>query len=161
IVAGPGCLMYAVVLSFERRPELRAIDAAHQFVFGRLAAGLRDLVPDVEFCGTSDLAAAGRKFSGNSLRVKRNHLLYHGTLLYDFPLDLISTCLRTPPRQPDYRRHRPHRDFVGNIAASGVHLREAVANAFQATEVKSQWPRELTAQLALGRYSRNEWTHSR
>ena len=26
------------------------------------------------------------KFSGNSLRVRRTHLLYHGTLLYDFSL---------------------------------------------------------------------------
>ena len=32
---------------------------------------------------------APRKFSGNSLRVKRTHLLYHGTLLYAFDLALI------------------------------------------------------------------------
>jgi len=68
--------------------------------------------------GTSDLAVAERKFSGNSSRVKRGHLLYHGTLLYDFPLGLISDCLRTPPRQPHYRERRSHGEFVNNIPAT-------------------------------------------
>src|SRR5262245_157649 len=30
IVTGPGCLMYAVVLSYEHHPHLQAIDEAHR-----------------------------------------------------------------------------------------------------------------------------------
>ncbi len=41
IVAGPGSLMYAVVLSYERRPELKMLDAAHAFVLETIAAALR------------------------------------------------------------------------------------------------------------------------
>src|SRR5262245_28126772 len=37
IVTGPGCLMYALVLSFEENPRLQAIDEAHRHVLGRLA----------------------------------------------------------------------------------------------------------------------------
>src|SRR5688500_8952672 len=37
IVAGPGCLMYAVMLSYQVRPELRPIDAAHRFVLETIA----------------------------------------------------------------------------------------------------------------------------
>ncbi len=45
IVAGPGCLMYAVVLSYELHPELRALDLAHRFVLSRLRDALLPLVP--------------------------------------------------------------------------------------------------------------------
>ena len=107
--------MYAVVLSYVRRPELRALDLAHCFVMQSLAAALRPALPDVRVMGTSDLAVGARKFSGNSMRCKRSHFLYHGTLLYDFPLDLISACLPMPPRQPDYRDGRQHDAFVANI----------------------------------------------
>src|SRR5262245_22104090 len=34
IVAGPGCLMYAVVLSMKARPELKDIGRAHAFILG-------------------------------------------------------------------------------------------------------------------------------
>ena len=36
IVSGPGCLMYAVVLSLELRPHLRSIDEAHCAVLDKL-----------------------------------------------------------------------------------------------------------------------------
>ena len=125
IVAGPGCLMYAVILCLNERPELRAIDHAHRFVLDRIAAAIAPYVPHVRCRGTSDLVLddskkcpptspdgtcnpglekpPALKVSGNSVRVKRNWLLYHGTLLYNFPIDLIEACLPIPPRQPDYR----------------------------------------------------------
>ena len=161
IVAGPGCLMYAVVLSFDRRPALRAIDAAHHFVLGRLATALAEFLPDATHRGTSDLALGDRKFSGNSLRVKRRHLLYHGTLLYDFPLDLITHCLRTPPRQPDYRHRRAHRDFIQNIPATALQLRDSIATAFNATQIETAWPTDRTTQLAQEKYATDEWTSLR
>ncbi len=90
IVAGPGCLMYSLVLSLSERPELRSIDRAHRFVLDALGTTFGRLVSDIARRGTSDLAIGDRKFSGNSLRLKRRNLLYHGTLLYDFPLDLVA-----------------------------------------------------------------------
>ncbi len=130
IVAGPGCLMYAVVLSYQQRPALRAIDFAHAFVLGALVESLDRHLPGVAREGISDLTWNGRKFSGNALRCKREHVLYHGTLLYDFPLSLVSELLRTPPRQPEYRAGRSHRDFIGNIPLTATTLRTAVQAAF-------------------------------
>ena len=166
IVAAPGCLMYAVVLSLQRRPQLRAIDEAHRFVLGKLVEALRPLAPAVALRGTSDLAlgdlALGdRKFSGNSLRVKREHLLYHGTLLYDFPLELIETCLASPPRQPEYRAGRSHRDFVANLSLDAASLRRALVAAWGANEPVPDWPRGLVEQLVAEKYSRREWNYRR
>ncbi len=157
IVAGPGCLMYAVILSLRSRPELRAIDAAHRFVLGTLADGLGALVPGIAVRGTSDLAWSDRKFSGNSLRVKRDHLLYHGTLLYDFPLSLVELCLAPPPRQPDYRAGRSHGAFVTNLPVSSVELRRVLQCAWSAAESMADWPEELTRTLVQAKYAHREW----
>jgi lipoate-protein ligase A len=161
VVTGPGCLMYAVVLGLDPQPALRMVDAAHRYVLGTIVSALEPLVPDVRERGTSDLAIGNLKFSGNSMRVKRDYLLYHGTLLYDFPLPLIAACLKMPPRRPDYREERPHRDFVTNVPLPGLILRGALASAWEATEPYVYWPRERTAELAETKYGRAEWNEAR
>jgi lipoate-protein ligase A len=157
VVAGPGCLMYALVLSYELRPEMRMIDRAHRLVLGRIAAALRPLAPGVTCRGTSDLAIGDLKFSGNSVRCKRDHLLYHGTLLYDFPLELVDQCLKMPPRQPDYRNGRPHRAFVANLPLPAEGIRRALGTAWEANEAYSVWPRDATARLAAEEYGNPKW----
>jgi lipoate-protein ligase A len=158
IVAAPGCLMYSVVLGYAQRPALRMIQHAHQFVLGTMAEALRGLVPGVQQRGISDLALADdRKFSGNSLRCKRAFLLYHGTLLYDFPLELIDVCLAMPPRQPDYRRGRGHTEFVANLPLDREVLRRAVLQAWQPQAELTAWPRAATRDLVQARYTRSQW----
>ena len=157
VVTGPGCLMYSVVLAYRFRPALRMLDQAHCFVLSVMRQALCRLAPDVRIQGTSDLTRGDRKFSGNSLRCKREHLLYHGTILYDFPLELITTCLGTPPRQPDYRAQRDHATFVTNIAAPRDVLRARIAEAWQATGSVNAWPREAVADLVASRYGQESW----
>jgi lipoate-protein ligase A len=159
IVAGPGCLMYAVVLSYELRPELRSIDRAHRYVLKIIAEALQKEIVDANIhrAGTSDLALGEKKFSGNSLRCKRTHLLYHGTLLYKFPLDEVEQLLGMPSRQPDYRANRRHSDFLTNLPLTAAALRQALIEAFVANDELSSWPRDLTAQLVEQKYSQANW----
>jgi lipoate-protein ligase A len=149
--------MYSVVLSYHRRPQLRVLDRAHAYVLGVVGQALARLAPDVRRQGTSDLTRGNRKFSGNSLRCKREHLLYHGTILYDFPLDLISRYLTMPPRQPAYRGNRRHGEFVGNFPATAECLRECLRHAWDATEPLENWLREDVATLVATRYSQASW----
>ena len=157
VVIGPGCLMYALVLSCELRPEMRAVGEAHRAVLGALSGALGALVPGVGIQGISDLAIGDRKFSGNSIRAKRKHLLYHGTLLYGFPLAQISACLRLPARQPDYRRGRDHERFLINLPATGIQLRTALADAWQAREPLPRWPQSTMRKLIEAKYSKRAW----
>ena len=167
ILAGPGCLMYAVVLSYRLRPELRDISHAHAYVLGRLAKSLQPLVGDlgtVQHAGTSDLVLASRastkpplKFSGNSLRAKRTHLLYHGTLLYRCEMPLLSTCLRMPPRQPAYRAARTHADFLTNLPVARPSLIEAIDRAWPTTGEVADWPKDRVAALVAERFSDDSW----
>ncbi len=173
IVAGPGCLMYAVVLSYTQRPELRDINRAHAYVLGRLAKALRARGQDVRPAGTSDLVIADCglrnadseppkseilvKFSGNSMRAKRSHSLYHGTLLYDFDLALVETCLQMPPRQPEYRQQRDHHQFVTNLALDREALVGAVLGAWPTADELADWPRERVRRLVAERFGRDDW----
>ena len=92
------------------------------------------------------------------MRCKRNHFLYHGTLLYDFRLDLIEICLAVPPRQPDYRAGRPHADFVANLPLGAMELRGALQSAFGGTAPLDPWPEARTRNLAHAKYATSDWT---
>lgn len=157
VVAGPGCLMYAVVLSYEEHPSLRSVDAAHQFVMSRMQAALSTLSTDVRYRGSCDLTLNDRKISGNSLRCKRRHLLYHGTVLFDFPLEKISQFLGTPPRMPDYRQGRSHHEFIANFPASSEVIKQAIIKKWQAFEQLKDWPIEETQRLADEQYATASW----
>jgi lipoate-protein ligase A len=161
VVTGPGCLMYALVLSTRARPALRSVDRAHKTILGTMRAALAPLAPGLRCDGTSDLVLGGRKVSGNSLRVKREHLLYHGTLLYDFPLELIGRCLTMPPREPAYRGGRPHAAFVANLPTPAAAIRRALREAWGAAEPRNAWPKARTADLVALRYNQAQWNEGR
>ena len=91
------------------------------------------------------------------MRAKRTHLLYHGTLLYNFDLSLIDTCLRMPPRQPNYRESRPHLDFVTNLPVDRPALLAAIDRAWPTSENLDDWPRDRVAALVNERFSHDRW----
>ena len=113
--------------------------------------------------GSSDhvVGAAGgdRKVSGNALRVRRHGVLYHGTLLDDFDLGLVERILRHPPREPDYRARRPHRDFLANLGLGMQALETAVREAFAASHQRTTWPSARVARLVSERYASAAWTN--
>ncbi len=157
VVAGPGCLMYAVVISYRRHPQLKSIGAAHQFVLERVESAVSQTVAGVRRQGISDLTIGAQKFSGNSLRCKRDHFLYHGTLLYDYPLAHIAQYLNVPPRQPEYRGGRGHLEFVRNLPSRSDLLRHSLTGVWQADRPRSDWPRQVTRQLSTDRYQQASW----
>jgi lipoate-protein ligase A len=77
--------------------------------------------------------------------------------LYDFPLGLISDCLGTPPRQPEYREQRSHDTFVRNLPTTAEALRSVLQSEWKAVDVRTQWPQRRTADLVEQRYARDDW----
>lgn len=158
IVADRDCWMYSVVLDLIARPMLRSVDLAHQTVIGHLAHAVQTQRPEIRWQGICDLTLNSRKFSGNSLRVARNHLLYHGTIIEQVDHALISRCLRTPPREPDYRAGREHHEFITNIEIDTTHLRDALAAQYEAEQTLSDWPRDEMKRLSASKYNSPQWT---
>ena len=181
IVAGPGCLMYSVLISYQKRPKWRGLDVAHQQVMSRVRDAVQNTLDtfhlklQVEIQGTCDLTIDDRKFSGNALRCKRNWMIYHGTIMVAMPLEWLSKYLLEPPRQPAYREKRSHDTFVANVLSpasrvdSRAFLKElelqlaGVWNATKAWESCS-WIDDVeteTDRLLNERYTKSDWHRSR
>ncbi|RMF41072.1 MAG: lipoate--protein ligase family protein [Planctomycetota bacterium] len=162
IVAAPGCMFYAVTLSLEKRPELRMLDQAHRFVMERIRQAVGRLGIAARVDGNCDLVVGERKTSGNSLRIQRNWLLYHGTLLLDMDLSWPDRLLAHPPREPAYRRGRAHCDFLANLGVSRHALADALCHAWQAEPLaENAWPQLDLEPLIAVRYGSHAWNRSR
>ena len=84
--------------------------------------------------GTSDVAVGGRKISGNAQARRWKALLVHGTLLVDFDHALAEAALKHPPREPEYRRGRGHREFMVTLHELGV---SADRNTIEQTAIEA------------------------
>jgi lipoate-protein ligase A len=161
VLLGSGCLLFSLVLSYDRSPLLREIRSSYCYILGRIRDALADLLPGITCAGTSDLAAGGLKFSGNAQQRKRHHLLHHGTLLYAFDIEAMGRYLRIPTRQPDYRTGREHEAFVCNLPTNVADLKQRLCSAWDATTASDAWPRDLVEQLVREKYAKAEWNRRR
>ena len=101
------------------------------------------------------------KFSGNSQRRRRRALLFHGTILYNFDLALITGLLRKPSSEPDYRASRSHELFVTNAPITRGAATEALREAWHADSEFQQLPGDEAQELVRSRYLTEEWNRMR
>ncbi len=161
VLLGAGCLCFSLVLRYDRAPALAEIPTSYVFILGRTLRALEGVLPGLECAGTSDLAAGGRKFSGNSQQRKRDHLLHHGTLLYAFDAEQIGRYLRSPARQPEYRAKRDHREFLTNLPVGAEELKQRLRAEWDAEEGARDWPEEMVRRLVAEKYGKADWIKRR
>ena len=132
VMQGRGCLNYALVLSRQNCPVLNDLHASYAWIGAKVIGALELLGVEAAFRPLSDIAltSSEKKFSGNAQRRGKTHILHHGTILYDFNLDLITRYLKMPKDIPVYRNFRGHKDFVANIPIDPVQFKSALARGF-------------------------------
>jgi len=158
VLQAPGCLSYALVLRIEAGGPLDSIPGTNAFVLQRNAAALSRLLGQVVTVeGHTDLVIAGRKFSGNSQRRKRHALLFHGTLLLKMDLAMVGRFLRMPSQEPDYRRTRPHADFLTNAGLAAETCRRTLREAWGAQDQIGQIPFARVHALVSEKYGDPRW----
>lgn len=159
VVQGPGCLNYAVILRITADGPTRSISAANDYVMGRTRAALQSAIQNpqskISIRGHTDLALDEVKFSGNAQRRRKNFLLFHGTLLLNFELPLISEVLNMPSLQPDYRAGRSHDQFIRNLNLPAATVKLALAAEWQTTN--SHTPSPSVPAALLEKYRSAEW----
>ena len=161
VLLGPGCLMFSLVLAFDRDPHLTDLHGSYRWILNRMAEALAPLAPGIAPAGISDLAVAGRKFSGNAQQRKRTHFLHHGTLLCCFDLTQIPRYLAHPSREPDYRERRSHLDFVTNLDVPIAKVKASLGSAWQALEAMKEWRRVMVNTLCEQKYNCPDWHQRR
>ncbi len=161
VVQGPGCLNYTFVLDRERRDNLESIASTSEAVLGSIITALGKCgVVETSIQGYSDLTMGPMKFSGNAQRRRKRFVLFHGTILHNFDLDLIRECLGTPEKMPDYRSGRSHESFITNLEVDPFRLRREIAELWNADDTLIDWPDERTAELARTKYADQQWIMS-
>jgi lipoate-protein ligase A len=161
VVQGSGCLNYTLVLRIAAAGPLHNIGIANQFIMRQNRAAIATLnsqpsTLNVSIRGHTDLAISERKFSGNSQRRRKHFLLFHGTFLLNFDLVLVSELLPMPSKQPDYREHRAHNQFLTNLNVPVNEVKAALRQAWKA-EKPLDPPLEKIAALARQKYATLEW----
>jgi lipoate---protein ligase len=158
VLQGPGCLNYSLVLRISNAAALATIQGTNEYVMSRHQAALEALVHrPVEKEGHTDLAVAGLKFSGNAQRRKRECLIFHGTFLLDFELDLVGRALPMPSKQPAYRAGRSHSDFLMNLPVAATEIKAALRRTWAASGSVAQPPHTRVSQLVREKYGRDDW----
>ena len=161
VLLGRGCLLFSLVLAYERAAELRDVNASYRWILGRVREALRP-VAALEAVGISDLAQDGHKVSGNAQQRKAHFVLHHGTLLYDFDLSAVGRYLYPPEREPVYRAGRDHDSFLANLPADVGTLRRLLSDHFQAVPARMDPSTiERTSALAEDKYRTAGWVHRR
>jgi lipoate-protein ligase A len=117
VVLDPGNLVCSVAWPLA---GIAGITGAFATLSRILAAALAERgFPDLAQEGTSDLAHHGCKLGGSCIWRTRGVLYYSTTLLVDPDWELIERYLPHPPREPEYRQGRPHRDFLTSLRQLG------------------------------------------
>jgi lipoate---protein ligase len=175
VVQGPGCLNYTLILRITADGPLHNIAVANQFIMRRNRAaietvgrvtpcaphdgGQRTARPTIAIRGHTDLAMGERKISGNSQRRRKHFLLFHGTFLLNFDLALVGELLPMPSKQPDYREHRNHEEFLTNLRMSANDVKAALREAWKAGEMLANPPLVKIETLARDKYATREWNY--
>jgi lipoate-protein ligase A len=162
VVQGPGCLSYALALTIPESGPLTTITETNRFVMETNRRAIEALAGRaVAVRGHTDLEAGGRKFSGNAQRRGRMALLFHGAILYRADLELIGSALAHPSREPDWRAHRSHGEFLGNLAVSREQLIDRLRDAWHArAPLDPAWLNPGIQRLTL-RHHEAAWIHRR
>jgi len=146
VVQGPGCLNYSLILSKQKHPELNDLRKSYEWISAKVISSLHQAGVEAYFRPISDMATGlnEKKFSGNAQRRGKHYVLHHGTILYDFDLSLISRYLNMPQDIPEYRKHRPHTDFVTNVPIVVQAFKDHLAQAFSALALQAPSNAELS-----------------
>jgi lipoate---protein ligase len=134
---GGGCAVVldqgnVVVSAVAARPGIGEVTQAFREFTSWMIAGLATVgFAGVTSDGVSDLVLDQRKIGGSCIYRTKGLVYYTTTLLVVPNLDAIERYLPHPPREPDYRAGRCHREFLGCLQSPNLLSAAQLAEALQ------------------------------
>jgi len=138
VLQGQGCLNYTLVLDKQRHPDLNDLRKSYAWISAKVIEAFKMCSVEAVFRPISDIALAGseKKISGNAQHRGKKFILHHGTILCDFDLNFIGRYLKMPKDIPEYRKNRPHEDFVANTHIIPDQFKLALTDVFALKEME-------------------------
>ena len=143
VLLSPGMLIVSIALETIRfRGHLYYAKAINQIIEKTLTCCG---VGNITFRGVSDLALGDQKILGCCLYLTRVRgrwiVFYQASVLFDPYLKLVSTYLKHPPWEPDYRKGRSHEEFLTTLRAQGHRPQIIQASSRLALSFDEELPR--------------------
>lgn len=113
VLLGPGCLTYVLILSKEK--QFIDVRKSYHHILSIICNALRKIGYKPEIKGIFDITIENKKIGGSAQLRKKRYFLHHGTLLYNFNINLIGRYLKEPERKPEYRGNRIHQEFLFSL----------------------------------------------
>jgi len=89
---------------------------------GKIIRALKTLgIKSLSLKGISDICLGKQKILGSSIYRNKDMVFYHAVLNRAESVELLERYLRHPPREPEYRGGRSHKDFVTSLHAEGYY----------------------------------------
>ncbi|NLE02733.1 MAG: hypothetical protein GX640_22945 [Fibrobacter sp.] len=119
VLLAPG--MVITIIVGKRTPTQNALE-----IFDKIHVQMIRILNELGVCGVekkgiSDLAVNNKKILGSSLYMGKNPDLYYyqSSLMVQPEIELLSRYLAHPPREPDYRNGRNHKEFCTTLRNEG------------------------------------------
>jgi len=168
-----GEITYSLVAP-EADPKMpRDILASYQVICGAIVDGLRRRGVDAEFKPINDIAAGGKKISGNAQTRRHGVVLQHGTVLVDSDIPTMFKVLRVSDAKISDKMIKAVEDRVTNVRrylgrkVPFTEARDALVSGFEETFDVHLEPGRLTAgeertvEELKAKYTSSEWVHQR
>jgi len=168
-----GEITYSLVAP-ETDPKMpRDILASYQVICGAIIDGLKKLGVDAEFKPINDIAAGGKKISGNAQTRRHGVVLQHGTVLVDSDIPTMFRVLRVSDAKISDKMIKAVEERVTNVRrylgkkVSFKEARDALVSGFEAVfDVHLEPGRltrgeERTVEELKAKYMSAEWVHQR
>lgn len=134
VVLDPGNVVVSVVLPVpgfgDNQAHFRRI--SDWLIAALERTGFQGITQD----GISDLVLADRKIAGACIYRPPGLLYYSASLLAAPRIELMGRYLLHPPREPSYRRQRPHDEFVGQLLEDSAGVNAAAGAATVAEQLR-------------------------
>ena len=96
----------------------------------------------------NDFVLEDRKFGGNAQYLQKKRWLHHSSLLWNYD-PIAMNVLKLPPKMPDYRKSRPHSEFLCTLNEHFSDQNEVIQGILNSLEYKKVEYTEYSSILDL------------
>ena len=120
VILSPSMIVFSLKITLE---NLKNPHKIFEIINADLISSLTKLgIENLHSKGISDLSIGEKKILGSSIYRKQNTLFYHAVLNVKEDISIISSYLKHPKKEPDYRKGRNHDEFVTSIYREGYEI---------------------------------------
>jgi lipoate-protein ligase A len=133
IYMGEGILGWAIFAAKNTPGIPSRLEEMYACICGSVAAGLSKLGVKAKYRPKNDIEVDGRKISGTGGTAMGDAILYHGTMLVDFNMDIMINALKLPVKKLEDKQVRTFRQRVTCLrdVLGYTPDRKAIKNALQ------------------------------